>query len=78
MGAVVPSAFGGLLLLGLLTPSLERLSWSGSEVTLCQGGSWALLLEEWSPGTLFPPGRALKPLRRVAECAGKQVYVMLH
>lgn len=78
MGAVVPSAFGGLLLLGLLTHSLERLPWSGSEVTLCQGGSWALLPEEWSPGTPSPPGRALGPLRRVAERAGKQVDVMLH
>lgn len=33
-------------------------------MTLCQGGSWALLLEEWS---LSPPDRALKPPRRVAE-----------
>lgn len=33
-------------------------------------------VEPWY--SLSPPGRALGPLRRVAECAGKQVDVMLH
>lgn len=43
-------------------------------MTFC--GSWTLL-EEQSPGSLSSPGRALKPPRRVAECTGKQAYVML-
>lgn len=70
----VLSAIVGLLLLTLLMYVLEGLL--SQERGDFFSGSWTLL-EEQSPCSLSSPGRALKPLRRVAECTGKQAYVML-